>query len=239
MEYSVVFRSQESSSILGKQGRYVLPGGGCHSQCCWERCHSSLCLPRVSIVRGKIISLSFDGKNLANTFITFQHYGIIFYYLSVKRISALPKLELQSQTAVVLLYEEVVFNSGFLLLADHYDFLAGACRPLRARTKGKVERMVKYPKENVFVRYRRFDSFAHVNNSWSSGWLTLLINRSFASLDRRWNRSICSRCRIRTPIPVTRHPACVLGPLYRGWRQSLRCSRNPEWAAGLDTNIAE
>ncbi len=58
---------------------------------------------------------------------------------------------------------KVVFNSGFLLLADHYGFLPRACRPRRARTKGKVERMVKYLKENFFVRYRRFDSFAHVN----------------------------------------------------------------------------
>ncbi|MFP1526995.1 DDE-type integrase/transposase/recombinase [Escherichia coli] len=39
---------------------------------------------------------------------------------------------------------KVVFNSGFLLLADHYGFLPRACRPRRARTKGKVERMVKY-----------------------------------------------------------------------------------------------
>ncbi|KGP08287.1 hypothetical protein JQ57_19905, partial [Escherichia coli] len=28
---------------------------------------------------------------------------------------------------------------------------------------GKVERMMKYLKENFFVRYRRFDSFTHVN----------------------------------------------------------------------------
>lgn len=58
---------------------------------------------------------------------------------------------------------KMVFNSGFLLLADHYGFLPRACRPRRARTKGKVERMVKYLKENFFVRYRRFDSFAQVN----------------------------------------------------------------------------
>ncbi|EMF07176.1 IS21 transposase [Serratia marcescens VGH107] len=58
---------------------------------------------------------------------------------------------------------KVVYNSGFLLLADHYGFLPRACRPRGARTKGKVERMVKYLKENFFVRYRRFDSFTHVN----------------------------------------------------------------------------
>ena len=49
------------------------------------------------------------------------------------------------------------------VLADHYNFLPRACRPRRARTKGKVERVVKYLKENFFVRYRRFDSFTHVN----------------------------------------------------------------------------
>lgn len=47
---------------------------------------------------------------------------------------------------------------------DFYiDCLPRACRPRRGRTKGKVERMVKYLKENFFVRYRRFDSFTHVN----------------------------------------------------------------------------
>lgn len=57
----------------------------------------------------------------------------------------------------------VVFNAGFLMLAEHYGFAPRACKPRRARTKGKVERMVKYLKENFFVRYRRLDSFGHVN----------------------------------------------------------------------------
>ncbi|EOS94367.1 integrase catalytic region [Erwinia tracheiphila PSU-1] len=34
---------------------------------------------------------------------------------------------------------KVVFNSGFLLLADRYDFLPRASRPRSARTKGEVE----------------------------------------------------------------------------------------------------
>lgn len=57
----------------------------------------------------------------------------------------------------------LVFNAGFMMLAEHYGFAPRACKPRRARTKGKVERMVKYLKENFFVRYRRFDSFVHVN----------------------------------------------------------------------------
>lgn len=69
--------------------------------------------------------------------------------------------------------------------------------------------MVKYLKENFFVRYRRFDSFARLISYWSSGWLTLPTGGNFASSGRhrnsasRRNRSICSRCRIRTSIPAT------------------------------------
>jgi hypothetical protein len=57
----------------------------------------------------------------------------------------------------------VEFNAGFLQLAHHYGFRPRACQPYRARTKGKIERMVGYVKHNFFTRYRYFDSFAHVN----------------------------------------------------------------------------
>ncbi|EPD7539663.1 IS21 family transposase [Escherichia coli] len=77
---------------------------------------------------------------------------------------------------------KVVFNSGFLLLADHYNFLPRACRPRRARTKGKVERMVKYLKENFFVRYRRFDSFTHVNQQLEQWILFMPLDRLIATL---------------------------------------------------------
>lgn len=56
-----------------------------------------------------------------------------------------------------------VFHPGFLDLAGHYGFVPKACRPYRARTKGKDERMVRYVKENFFQRYRAFESLSHVN----------------------------------------------------------------------------
>jgi transposase len=56
-----------------------------------------------------------------------------------------------------------VFNQRFLDLAGQYGFTAKACRPYRARTKGKDERMVGYIKHNFFVRYRSFESWAHLN----------------------------------------------------------------------------
>ena len=57
----------------------------------------------------------------------------------------------------------VEFNPRFLELAAHYGFSPHACRPRRARTKGKDERMVRYIKENFFARYREFESLAHLN----------------------------------------------------------------------------
>ena len=55
------------------------------------------------------------------------------------------------------------FNERFLDLADQYGFTPRACRPYRARTKGKDERMVGYIKQHFFVRYRSFESWAHLN----------------------------------------------------------------------------
>lgn len=55
------------------------------------------------------------------------------------------------------------FNERFMDLAVHYDFTPRACKPYRARTKGKDERMVGYIKGNFFQRYRSFESWAHLN----------------------------------------------------------------------------
>jgi transposase len=55
------------------------------------------------------------------------------------------------------------FNARFVDLADHYGFQPHACQPYRAQTKGKDERMVGYIKQHFFVRYRAFESWAHLN----------------------------------------------------------------------------
>jgi transposase len=56
-----------------------------------------------------------------------------------------------------------MFNERFVDLAGIYGFTPRACKPYRARTKGKDERMVGYIKHNFFVRYRRFESWEHLN----------------------------------------------------------------------------
>ncbi len=70
-----------------------------------------------------------------------------------------------NQKVAVLVHhrDRLTFNERFLDLATHYGFTPRACRPYRARTKGKDERMVGYIKQHFFVRYRAFDSWAHLN----------------------------------------------------------------------------
>lgn len=58
---------------------------------------------------------------------------------------------------------EVRFHPRFVDLAGHYGFVPRACRPARAQTKGKDERNVGYIKQHFFVRYRSFESWAHLN----------------------------------------------------------------------------
>ena len=66
--------------------------------------------------------------------------------------------------------EPPVFHPRFLDLASHYGFEPKACRPYRARTKGKDERMVGYVKANFFVRYPSFESLDHLNRL-AEAWL--------------------------------------------------------------------
>lgn len=77
-----------------------------------------------------------------------------------------------NQKAAVLLHHRDIlhFNTRFLDLATYYGFTPRACRPYRARTKGKDERMVGYIKQHFFVRYRAFDSWAQLNQLAES-WL--------------------------------------------------------------------
>lgn len=72
--------------------------------------------------------------------------------------------------------EAVRFNARFLDLAGHYGFRPRDCRPYRARTKGKDERMVRYVKEHFFVRYRGFENLAHLNPQLEA-WLKAEADR--------------------------------------------------------------
>lgn len=70
-----------------------------------------------------------------------------------------------------LLGGQLVLNEEFLRFAAHWGFRPKACRPYRAKTKGKVERPIRYVREN-FVYGREFLGDAHLEEErerWLAG----------------------------------------------------------------------
>lgn len=62
-----------------------------------------------------------------------------------------------------------VFNAEMLRFADHYGFKPVACRPYRAKTKGRVERAVSYLRQSFFYG-RSFRDLEDLNAQLAS-WL--------------------------------------------------------------------
>src|SRR5699024_6316489 len=67
------------------------------------------------------------------------------------------------------------FNARFRALGKHYGFAPKACRPRQAQTKGKVERMVRYVKENALAGTPAFDSLAELN-TYLRHWCDTVAN---------------------------------------------------------------
>lgn len=117
---------------------------------------------------------------------------------------------------------KVRFNERFLDLADWYGFTPRACRPYRAKTKGKDERMVGYIKGHFFVRYRSFESWVHLNQQ-AEQWLA-------AEADQRVQGTVkevvAERFARESPF---------LGPLpHRRYDTSYRELRQVAWDAYIE-----
>jgi len=68
----------------------------------------------------------------------------------------------------------IAYNRKLLDLAAHYRFLPKACRPYRAKTKGKVERPFRYVREDFFLgrAFRNLDDL----NAQFRHWLDTIAN---------------------------------------------------------------
>ena len=68
----------------------------------------------------------------------------------------------------------VIYNRGLIALAQHYRFQPRACRPYRAKTKGKVERPFSYIRQDFFLgrRFRNLDDL----NAQLADWLATVAN---------------------------------------------------------------
>jgi len=69
----------------------------------------------------------------------------------------------------------LVMNAEFLRFAAHWGFRPRACRPYRAKTKGKVERPIRYLRESFFYG-RTFLNDADLN-AQAERWLQRTANR--------------------------------------------------------------
>jgi len=113
--------------------------------------------------------------------------------------------------------EQVRFNERFLDLAGCYGFTPRACRPYRARTKGKDERMVGYIKNNFFVRWRHFESFAHMNQlalKWLEEEADLRVHGTVKEVVRdRFHREVP----LLGPLPAVRYDTSYREQRFVGW----------------------
>jgi hypothetical protein len=68
----------------------------------------------------------------------------------------------------------IAYNAKLLDLAGHYGFLPKACKPYRAKTKGKVERPFRYVREDFFLgrSFRNLDDL----NAQLRHWLDTVAN---------------------------------------------------------------
>ena len=69
---------------------------------------------------------------------------------------------------------KAIFNEELLRFAHHYGFQPTACRPYRAKTKGRVERAVSYLRHNFFYG-RCFRDMEDINNQVTR-WLAETAN---------------------------------------------------------------
>jgi transposase len=111
----------------------------------------------------------------------------------------------------------VIFNSRFLDMAGHYGFVSRACRPYRARTKGKGERMVGYIKHNFFQRYREFESMAHLNQL-AEKWM---IEEADLRVHGTVKEEVLSRFEKEKghlqPLPAVRYDTSYIESRVVGW----------------------
>ena len=81
--------------------------------------------------------------------------------------------EIAEEVCVELADRRLVANAEFLRFAAHWGFRLRACRPYRARTKGKVERPFRYVREDFFLA-RSFRNLDDLNAQFSQ-WLDQVV----------------------------------------------------------------
>ncbi|MEG8219588.1 IS21 family transposase [Sphingomonas sp. HH69] len=77
----------------------------------------------------------------------------------------------------------VIYNRSLVALLDHYGALPRACRPYRAKTKGKIERPFRYIRQDFFLG-RSFRNADDLNAQFRE-WLDTVANVRLHATTRR------------------------------------------------------
>ncbi len=102
----------------------------------------------------------------------------------------------------------VVYNRALLDLARHYGFQPRACKPYRAKTKGKVERPFRYVREDFFLggAFRNLDDL----NAQVRRWLDTVANpRVHATTKRVVVEAFAEEKSTLKPLPLTPYQAVL------------------------------
>ncbi|MEX0373743.1 IS21 family transposase [Spiribacter roseus] len=97
------------------------------------------------------------------------------------------------------------FNPRFRQLAAHYGFTPRACRPRRAKTKGKVERMVRYISDNALAGEPAFDSFDDLNAYLATWCQTVANQRTLRELGESVSARFAHERELLGPLPRSRY----------------------------------
>ncbi len=97
--------------------------------------------------------------------------------------------------------EGIVYNRALIDLARHYGFHPRACKPYRAKTKGKVEQPFRYIREDFFLArsFRNLDDL----NAQLRHWLATVANpRKHAMTLRVVNEAFAEERPYLRPLPL-------------------------------------
>jgi Mu transposase, C-terminal domain len=95
----------------------------------------------------------------------------------------------------------IVYNRALVDFARHHGFHPRACRPYRAKTKGKVERPFRYIREDFFLA-RSFRNLDDLNRQLAH-WLATVANpRLHATTQRVVNEAFAEERPLLKPLPL-------------------------------------
>ena len=102
----------------------------------------------------------------------------------------------------------VTYNASLVALLNHYGVVPRACRPYRAKTKGKIERPFRYIRQDFFLA-RTFRNLDDLNVQFD-GWRETVVNpRVHATTRRVVNEALAEERPNLTRLPAIPYNAVL------------------------------